>query len=408
MGGIGVRYVEMAAHLAARGREVSLSSPAPAEEAAAVVASGVRYATYDGTNRLELLEGMDAVVVQGQLANDVVLAPGKRPVAIDLYDPFLIEHLSYLPALGLDPYRNDHASWVLQLGRGDFFLCSSEEQRLFYLGFLAALGRVNPELARDDVDARGLIDVVPFGLPSEPPPHRPYLPPPPPGVRRLLFGAIYDWYDPWTLLDALATLDDVDWRLLVIRRPGGDETPQELFARLEARARSRGWWGSRVESIDWVPYERRFDLLRDVELMVAPHRPTLETALSLRTRFLEALAVGCPVLATAGGALGRLLVERDAGVVVPPGDAGALAAALREALGDAAASRRRVENGRALAREFRTERALAPLERFLDSPRVEPSKDRFAFRPATVAPDDSLLFRLRRKARRLRSKAAPK
>jgi glycosyltransferase involved in cell wall biosynthesis len=157
-----------------------------------------------------------------------------------------------------------------------------------------------------------------------------------------------------------------------------------------------------------VPYERRFDLLRDVELMVAPHRPTLETALSLRTRFLEALAVGCPVLATAGGSLGRLLGARDAGVVVPPGDAGALAAALRETLGGGESSRRRVENGLALARDFGAGRALAPLERFLDAPRIDATKERFAFRPATVAPHDSLLFRLRRKARRLRSKAAPK
>ena len=36
------------------------------------------------------------------------------------------------------------------MSRGDFFLCSSEEQRNFYLGFLTALGRVNPErLERD-------------------------------------------------------------------------------------------------------------------------------------------------------------------------------------------------------------------------------------------------------------------
>ena len=67
------------------------------------------------------------------------------PVAIDLYDPWLIENFAYFETLGLDPYRNDHATWVLQMSRGDFFLCSSEEQRTFYLGFLAALGRVNPE-----------------------------------------------------------------------------------------------------------------------------------------------------------------------------------------------------------------------------------------------------------------------
>ena len=81
-------------------------------------------------------------MAQGQLANDLVLEMPGLPVAIDLYDPWLIENFAYFETLGLDPYRNDHATWALQMSRGDFFLCSSEEQRTFYLGFLAALGRV--------------------------------------------------------------------------------------------------------------------------------------------------------------------------------------------------------------------------------------------------------------------------
>ena len=33
--------------------------------------------------------------------------------------------------LGAGVFRNDHATWMLQLERGDFFLCSSGSQRLF-------------------------------------------------------------------------------------------------------------------------------------------------------------------------------------------------------------------------------------------------------------------------------------
>jgi glycosyltransferase involved in cell wall biosynthesis len=259
---------------------------------------------------------------------------------------------------------------------------------------------VNPEQAADDADARGLIDVVPFALPAEIPPHAPLLPPVAPGVRRLLFGALYDWYDPWTLLEALAAIREIDWRLLVVRHPNATLTPQRLFSELEERARARGWWGSRIEAIDWVPVERRFDLLRDVDLLVAPHRPTLETALSLRTRFLEALAVSCPVLTTTGGALGRLLVDRDAGWVIAPNDARGLAAAIRDALAPDEARERRLERGLELAREFEAGRALAPLVGFLAAPRIDPTRERFAFRPATRAPADRLLFRIRRRLRR--------
>ena len=72
------------------------------------------------------------------------------------------------------------------------FLCSCDEQRQYYLGFLTALGRVNPRRIADDPDVRGLVDLVPFGVPDALPEHRPYLdevlPPRRPGERRLLFG----------------------------------------------------------------------------------------------------------------------------------------------------------------------------------------------------------------------------
>ncbi len=404
MAGIGIRYLEFARRLAAEGLAIVLLSPAAAEESAGLAADGVELRRVEPGRLAEQLAGCAAAVAQGQLANDLVLAAPALPVALDLYDPWLIENLAYLAPLGLDPYRNDHASWLLQLARGDFFLCSSEEQRTFYLGFLAALGRVNPELAAGDPDLRSLIDVVPFGVPDELPPHRPYLPPRRPGEKRLLFGGLYDWYDPWTLLDALAALDRPDWVLLLIRNPNPG-TPQRLLAEVESRCRLRGWWGSRVRALDWVPIDRRFDLLRDVDLLVAPHRPSLETRLSLRTRFLDALAAGCPVATTEGGAMSGLLRRHGAGWVVPPGDAAALARALAEILdsppGGAVSAAAWRGGAAALLASFRWDQALAPLLRFCREPRRDATKERFVHALATAAPPDAAGFRLRRRIRRL-------
>jgi glycosyltransferase involved in cell wall biosynthesis len=395
MAGIGIRYLEFARRLAAAGLETVLLSPADPGESAGLALPGVELRRCEPGRLAEQLRGCAAAVAQGQLANDLVLAAPGVPAALDLYDPWLVENLSYLATLGLDPWRNDHATWLLQLARGDFFLCSSEEQRVFYLGFLAALGRVNPELAARDPDLRSLIDVVPFGVPEELPPHQPYLPPRLPGERRLLFGGLYDWYDPWTLLEALPPVPG--WVLLLIRNPNPG-TPQRLFAEVEAWCRRRDWWGSRVRALDWVPVERRYDLLRDVDLLVAPHRPSLETRLSLRTRFLDALAAGCPVVTTEGGAMSRLLREHGAGWVVPPGDAPALARAIVEAL---EADRAWRQGAASLLRFFRWEQALAPLLRFCREPRREITKDRFVHALATAAPPDGAGFRLRRRLRRL-------
>lgn len=408
MAGIGIRYAELARRLPGFGVETLLLSPAsPEEMLAAVPLAATQVARFERGRLAALTAGCTSVVAQGQLGNDAVVELGSAsggaralPVAIDLYDPWLIENFAYVETLGLDPYRNDHATWVLQMSRGDFFLCSSEEQRTFYLGFLAALGRVNPERLAEDPDLAGLIAPVPFGVPDELPPHEPYLPPRRAGEKLLLFGGLYDWYDPWTLLDALDALDRPDWTLLLIANPNPESTPQRLLGEVEARCRRRGVWGTRVQLIDWVPSERRYDLLRDVDVLVAPHRPTLETRLSLRTRFLDALAAGCPVVTSVGGAMSRMLVEHRAGRVVPPGAAAALGAALEAAV-------EKVEHdafsaGAArLLEGFRWERALAPLVDFCREPRIDPTKARFARALPTAAPPDSFAFRAKRRVRRL-------
>lgn len=395
MAGIGIRYLELARRLPRPGLEVVLLSPAAPEEAPEVPCEVRRL---EPGRLRELLADCDAALAQGQHANDLVLECPHLPTAIDLYDPWLVENLHYVDTLGLDPWRNDHATWVLQLSRGDLFLCSSAEQRLYYLGFLTALGRVNPERLREDPDLARLVVEVPFGLPERLPEHRPLLPPREPGVRRVLFGGVYDWYDPLTLLAALGQLEDVPWQLYLVRNPNAGETPQALLAATERACRERGWWGERVVALDWIAADRRFDLLRDVDVLCAPHRPSLETRLSLRTRFLDAFAVGCPVVATAGGTVARLIAERGAGWVVPPEDPGALAGALREALAGEPAPR--VAAGRELARELAWQRVLEPLVAFARAPWRDATRDRFAFRPATVAPPDGLGFRLRRRLRR--------
>jgi glycosyltransferase involved in cell wall biosynthesis len=402
MAGIGIRYLELARRLPQHGIDVVLVSPAEPEETRSLgLDAPVR--RFEPGRLREILADCGAAVAQGQLANDLVLECPHLPVAIDLYDPWLIENLSYVATLGYDPWRNDHATWVLQMSRGDFFLCSSEEQRNYYLGFLTALGRLNPERIAGDPDLSTLIAPVPFGVPGELPPHRPVLPPPAPGERRLLFGGLYDWYDPWTLLAALERLEQQSWTLLLIRNPNPESTPQRLLREVEKRCRALGWWESRVRCIDWVPADRRYDLLRDVDLLVAPHRPTLETRLSLRTRFLDAMAAGCPVVTSAGGAMSRMLQEHGAGWVVPPGDGEALALALAEALEDETARERARAGARELLRDFQWDRALAPLVRFCREPRIDTTKERWVHRPQTTAPSDPLLFRARRKLRRLLS-----
>lgn len=378
------------------GIEVVLITPGELSEAAELDLPVTEIRAFERGQLSAAVSDCDAAIAQGQLANDLLVEAPELPTVVDLYDPFLVENLHYADTLGLDVYRNDHATWVLQLSRGDFFLCSCDEQRQFYLGFLAALGRLNPRRIQGDPDLDGLIALLPFGVPSSLPSYRPLLPERVAGLKRLLFGGLYDWYDPWPVLTALEMLDEPQWELLFIRNPNPGSTPQKLTGDVETWCKRRGLWGTRVRLIDWVDADRRYDLLREVDLLVTTHTYNLETRLSLRTRFLDALVAGCPVIASDGGAMSRMLREQGAGWVVPPGDPQALATALRQALEDKHEISLRRRAGETLVRKFAWDQVLAPLVRFCRQPGIDPTKREFAFRPPTEAPPDALGFRMRR------------
>ena len=403
MAGIGIRYLEMARRLAGQGFEVHLFSPfRDAGDRKGVEEELPGVAVRNTADLLGAVRGASCVVGQGQLVNDLIHGGLEAPLVADFYDPWLIENLHYVSSMGLDPYRNDHATWMLQLRAADLILCSSDEQRLFYLGLLTALGRVHPHAVEQDPTLDRLIRVVPFGIPEDFGVHRPYLEDPAGGRRRILFGGLYDWYDPWPLLEGLRRATDsgaIDAEVIFVHNPSTD-TPQELVRRVETW-RQRESMQERVGFIEWVPAERRYDLLRDVDLLASTHRDSIETRLSLRTRFLDALAVGCPVLTSEGGAMSRMLRAENAGWVVPEADASAVASALTEILGPDRDAAEVVERGLELASRFRWSRALEPLVEFLRAPWRDSSKHDFAQALPTRAPSDPLGFRVRRKLRRM-------
>lgn len=409
MAGIGIRYLEMAKRLPSSGVPVRLLSPFTSEEERQWVQQqlpNVAVTTYDGGALGPAVSGCRAIVAQGQFANEVIHQGVDLPLVVDLYDPWLIENLHYVDTLGLDPYRNDHATWMLQLSAGDMFLCSSQEQQLFYSGLLVATGRVNPVAMQEDPALDRLLRIVPFGIPEHVAEHQPVLGDRGEGERRILFGGLYDWYDPWPLLEGFRTVvlsGESAWRLFIVHNPNSG-TPQELVKKVKVWIAQHGLEDN-VKFLDWQPAERRYDLLRDVDVLAATHRDSLETRLSLRTRFLDALAVGCPILVTEGGTLSRRLVEHSAGWVVPEGDAYAIASALTEILGEDTESslrsrRERVQGALSLKEDFSWQRVLAPLVEYLQDPWRDVTKGEFAASLPTLAPEDSLRFRLQRKLRR--------
>jgi glycosyltransferase involved in cell wall biosynthesis len=111
----------------------------------------------------------------------------------------------------------------------------------------------------------------------------------------------------------------------------------------------------RVEILEFVEHPERFLAGLDVLVM-----PSFAEGFGLAAA--EAQAAGVPVVAADASSLPEIVVDGETGLLVPPGDAEALAAALRRLLDDAAWARRLGQAGRErIIAMFPRERTLAGL-----------------------------------------------
>ncbi len=132
------------------------------------------------------------------------------PLAIDLYDPELLESLHFEHGQSDAAIAAEHRRYVAQmtamLRRGDFFFAPPSASATHWLGALSALGRINGPTYAHDQTLRSLIDLVPSGIPPTPPAaDRPALRGVHPAIGGddVLFlwaGGLWHWFDPQLII----------------------------------------------------------------------------------------------------------------------------------------------------------------------------------------------------------------
>ena len=353
-----------------------------------------------GADLAELTGWADAVFAPTSVVarHPEVTASG-RPLCIDMYIPTHLENLEALGEAGGPEHVAAVAHQVAVIERdlrhGDFFLCASERQRDFWLGALASLGRLNPATYGSDPTLRRLIDVVPFGLDPGPLAEEP-------GVLRRVFpaigaddpvviwgGGVYNWFDPGSLLRAVdrlrATRPALRLVFLGMRNPNPGIPEMRVAAELRAESDRRGLTGTHVFFNEgWVPYDRRGAYLADADVAVSTHLDHVETHFSFRTRILDYLWAGLPMVLTGGDTLSDDIGRAGIGVAVPPGDEEAIASALDRLL-EAPPERADV---RRFGERYAWDRVAAPLVRWAAEPRPAPDRPAPEPPPPAVAVSD--------------------
>jgi glycosyltransferase involved in cell wall biosynthesis len=324
----------------------------------------------------DLIAGSDAIVLQGPVSEWYPeILESDVPIAVDLYDPMNLEALESQHADQLVPYTTQLLR--AQIVRGDFFFCASERQRDYWIGMLAGAGRVTSSAYRADPDLRKLVDVVPFGIPGEPPARTG------PGVRGVVDGigaddplliwngGLWGWFEPELFIRAMdiarQDVPNIRAYFMGVRDPRADELSREAKSAM-ALAERLGLRDSHVFFNDWTQYDTRQNIYLDATAAVSFHRAHLETRFSFRTRILDCIWAALPIVCSDGDVLADLVRNEHLGITVAPGDVQAAATAIVRIARDGAFQRLAQDNLTALAHRHTWSTALAPLVNWLAQP----------------------------------------
>lgn len=381
MAGPAIRCCELARQLA-KVSDVTVASLMPLDGELDVPFKLVSFE--DDADRLrELAQAADVLVLQGLMHRRYPLLVGLgKYLVMDLYDPFIFESYPHFLAQANQGKADFLHFWDVmndQMELADFSICASERQRDMWIGRYCALGRLTPALFEADPSFRRLIDRVPFGISDEPLRHeRRVLKGVVPGIEEtdkviLWGGGIWNWFDPLTVIRAIGRIaeyrSDVKLYFLGVKHPNPEIPEMAMAAQAVQLAEELGLKDRYVFfNHGWVPYADRQNYLAEADIGISSHFDSIETRYSFRTRVLDYLWAGLPLVTTEGDSMAELAVNRGLGVVTRYGEVDDWVAGLTRLLDDGPYRQAAVDSVRAVAEEFRWSRVAEPLQRYCAAP----------------------------------------
>jgi glycosyltransferase involved in cell wall biosynthesis len=344
MRGVGIRAHELARSLTSVG-DVTLAGVGDDAEPA----DGITMLAYRHEDPVALrapIEAADVVVAQPPTPAIMrwIVRSGARFIA-DLYDPEVLENLELfvqapdrLQRVWLD-LTTDRLARAIR--HAHHVICASERQRDLWLGAMLMERAVDFDRYREDPALDGVIAVVPFGVPTQPPVHeasaglRARFPEIRPEERVILWnGGLWNWLDPQTAVRAIARVAERRSDVRLVTMGASDHrAAREAEAATRELAHSLGLLGTTVLMNDrWVAYGDRASWLLEADCAVSCHGAHLETRFAFRTRLLDCFWASLPVVCTDGDELAAEVARHELGAVVPIGDHEAVAAAFETVL----------------------------------------------------------------------------
>lgn len=322
---------------------------------------------------------MDAVVTM-TMTHSLAMAAKMNglKIILDAYDPLPFELLASNKNENISSRKKvlerliDDFNFSFKMA--DAVICANETQRDLWTGLMLSQKKIHPAAYDLDPSMKKQIGIVPFGLPASLPVKQGIGP-------RTLFnlkesdkivlwgGGIWDWFDPLTLIKAIhqISLTRSDVHLVFM----GASESHAMAAKASQLAKELNILDKHVFfNQNWIPYEQRTAFLMEADIGVSTHFDHLETRYSFRTRLLDYIWAGLPIVSTCGDSFSKLIDQREIGLTVPYENVAALSDAIVHLIDNPTVTARMKESLQAVRNEFHWDKLIEPLEKML----VEPSK----------------------------------
>ncbi|HSH55352.1 MAG TPA: glycosyltransferase [Candidatus Limnocylindrales bacterium] len=271
---------------------------------------------------VDLLNSYDSVIASYTMGSDSVFIADhindSIQLILDAYVPIYVE-VSARDSKDIDTeYRNymeDVKRFNHVLRRGDYFLCASETQKIYYTGVLSSLGIINPRSYRED-----RIIIAPFGIHDTEAvaAHNPYRKL---GIKEddfvaMWFGGLYPWFRIQELLDAvLIRSKDPNFKFVIVGgknpfNPNPDFSLQ--YDKAFDFAKKHSLLDKTMFFVDWVDFSDRINWFKHADVVVSLNQPGEENKFSWRTRVMDFVWGELVILTNGGDALSEDLIADNA------------------------------------------------------------------------------------------------
>lgn len=255
---------------------------------------------------------------------------------IDTYYAIIFEKLTTIEdtTAGRNTFNQKIKVVVGIINKGDHFICASPQLRIYLLGILSSLGKVNSTNFKQQ-----FISVFPTIIDTNFKKHRTLK------LRGnilkkddkiiLWFGGIYPWFDPTPLISAMPiiTKNIPNAKLLMLGAKHPSTQYDDYFNEAVSQAKKTGLYNKNIIFLDWVNEIQSSVYASQVDLNVILAKKSLEDEFAFRTRILVPVLLGIPTITNGQDYISQLIAKNDAGLITN-GNSKTLAVQITDILND--------------------------------------------------------------------------